>query len=93
MRQPRTWVARVANWRMPGSWTGPQGRTPGQVTLCCELSEAGKTHGGRSVDVVIPADHLEDLARIVASAIRDRDVARAAAYRRSLAGLPSGKGN
>lgn len=92
MREPRTWIARVANWRMPGAWGGVSGRHPGEVTLCCELTEAGKTHGGRKVDVVIPADHLEEVARIVASAIRDRDAARMAAYRASLKGLPSGKG-
>lgn len=85
MRTPKVWIARVGNFRFPGHWGHHP--APGELTLSCELSEAG-THTGRSVDVVIPADKLEVIASMVASAIVVRDDARARAAR--TAGLPGG---
>lgn len=92
MREKRVWYARVANWRFPGSYRRDNQRAPGELTLHCELSEAG-IHGGRVVEVVIPADQLEILLGMASNALRERNDARLGAMRASLAGLPSGKGD
>lgn len=76
MKTPRTWVARIANMRMPGCWNPSRSPNPGRLTLSCELSDAGVTHTGRMVDVVIDADQLERVQSMIANAIGERDAAR-----------------
>ena len=83
----RQWVARVANWRFPGGYSGPGGTAPGQLTLHCELTEAGAATG-REVHLVFPAEDLEVLSRLVDWAIIARNIARHQS--RSMEGFPTG---